>query len=126
MDVFALVMWLVVASIAMPLGLLGARHLPLFVLQALAVGGAVTAWLLFIIVGEPVWLGWVGMAFWVMAFGALALGAIFIAGDTPAVTAEGGSWADEAAAGLAGIEWPFLLLAGVISIWPALQIGTVA
>jgi hypothetical protein len=126
MDVFALVMWLVVASIAMPLGLLSARHLPLFVLQALAVGGAVTAWLLFIIVGEPVWLGWVGMAFWAMAVAALGLGAIIVIGDSPAVTAEGGSWSDEAAAGLAGIEWPFLLLAGVIAIFPALNIGTVA
>jgi hypothetical protein len=127
MDVFALVMWVLVGGIAVPVGLLGLRHLPLFVLQAMAGGGAATAWVLFIILGdEPRWLAWVSMGFWLVAVASLSAGVIALLDEESSVIHEHGEAFDEMGAGLAGVELPLLVLTGVIAIWPALRIGLVA
>lgn len=121
MEILALVVWLVVASLALPVGLFTLTQTPVMMVQAMTTGGAAAVTALAVVLGgEQTVLYWIAMGLWLVAILSLSVGVgQVLHSDEPE-----GAWA-EAGAGLAGLEGSFLLVAGVIAIWPALGIGIV-
>lgn len=114
MDWFSLVLWVIIASVALPLGL-GALAHPLLGLQALAVLGGLTVsvlWAFDIGSADTAWI-----AFGCAVVGAVAAsiaGAWLVQGDRDVSMV--GQTGEEVLASLVGLVVPLVLVAGLLML----------
>lgn len=114
MEWFSLVVWSVIALIALPLAL-GAIAQPLLAVQALAVlsGLAVSVLWVFSVGGEEV--AWAAFACAVIAALALAISAAWVVRGDREVSRVGQS-GEELVASLVGLELPLVTVAGLLML----------
>jgi hypothetical protein len=109
MEWLALVIWVVIAMIALPLGGLALTGLVGLGLQAAAVGAGVVFCALYIILDGPGWAGWLTVAMAAVAILAAVQGAAQLTSSERSVSADT-QGAEELASGLLGVEIPLLLV----------------
>jgi hypothetical protein len=106
----ALVVWIVIALIALPIGAFALAGLVGLGLQAAAVGAGTVFSALYIIFDGPRWAGWLTVAMAAVALVASVQGAAQLtSGDRPASADT--QDAEELASGLLGVEIPMLFVA---------------
>ena len=118
MEWLALVLWLMIAGLALPLGL-GAIAQLAFGVQAPAVLGALGLSIVFIATGGEDWIAWAAFGCAVVAALAVAVGAAWVvSGDRP--VSHLGQTHEETLAAIAGIELPLVLTGVAINLLVAL------
>jgi hypothetical protein len=106
----ALVVWVVIALLALPLGAFALAGLVGLGVQAAAVGAGTAFCALYIIFDGPRWAAWLTVAMAAVALVSCVQGAAQLtSGDRPASADTQG--AEETAAGLLGVEIPLLMVA---------------
>jgi hypothetical protein len=117
MEIFALILWLLLGglgTILLPAGITN----PGAGILALATFGGAAASVLFIVLGAPVWAGWVqvGMAVLGLVGGTLAV--VWLSNDSLTT----GSEYEGVAAGVVGLALPFFCAALFVTLLVALDI----
>jgi hypothetical protein len=109
MEWLALIIWIVIALLALPLGAFALSGLVGLGLQAAAVGAGTVLCALYIILDGPRWAAWLTVAMAVVALLSCVQGAAQLTSDsrTPSADTQG---AEETAAGLLGVEIPLLVV----------------
>jgi hypothetical protein len=117
MEIFALFIWLMLGGLGTILAPAGLTN-PGAGITALAAFGGAAACVLFIVLGAPLWAGWlqVGMAVLGLAGGTLAV--VWLSNDS-LIT---GSEFEGVAAGVVGLALPFFCAALFVTLLIALQI----
>jgi hypothetical protein len=117
MEIFALFIWLMLGGLGTILAPAGLTN-PGAGITALAAFGGAAACVLFIVLGAPLWAGWlqVGMAVLGLAGGTLAV--VWLSNDS-LIT---GSEFEGLAAGVVGLALPFFCAALFVTLLIALQI----
>jgi hypothetical protein len=117
MEIFALVIWLLLGGLATVLAPLGLTN-PSAGIAALAAFGGVGASILFIVLGAPLWAGWVqvGMAALGLVAGTFAVAWL---SDDGLIT---GSELEGLAAGALGVALPFFGAAAFVTLLIALEV----
>jgi hypothetical protein len=117
MEIFALFIWLMLGGLGTILAPAGLTN-PGAGITALAAFGGAAACMLFIVLGAPLWAGWlqVGMAVLGLAGGTLAV--VWLSNDS-LIT---GSEFEGLAAGVVGLALPFFCAALFVTLLIALQI----
>ena len=117
MEIFALVIWLMLgglATVMLPAGLSN----PGAGITALAAFGGVAASILFIVLGAPVWAGWVQVGMAVLGIVGGTFAVAWLSDDT-VIT---GSEYEGLAAGALGLALPFYGAAVFVTLLIALQV----
>jgi hypothetical protein len=117
MEIFALVLWLLLGGLAMVLGPAGLTN-PGAGVAALAALGGTAAAVLFIVLGAPLWAGWlqVGMAALGIVGGTFAV--VWLSNES-LIT---GSEFEGLAAGVVGLALPFYCATLFVALLIALEI----
>lgn len=110
MEWLALIVWIVIALIALPIGALALAGLVGLGLQAAAVGAGTVLTALYIILDGPRWAAWLTVAMAVVAVLAAVQGAAQLTSSERSTSADT-QGAEELASGLLGVEIPLLLVA---------------
>jgi hypothetical protein len=125
MEWVALMVWIVVALLALPVGAGALSGIPGLALQAAAAIGGLVFCALFIILDGPEWTGWIAVGLAVAGIVAGLSGAErLLSDDRPASADLQGL--EELEAGLLGVEIPLLVVALLGSVCLGLHVATVA
>ena len=117
MEIFALVIWLLLgglATVVLPAGLTN----PGMGVAALAAFGGAAASVLFLVLGAPVWAGWVQFGMAVLGIVGATFAVAWLSDDA-VVT---GSEYEGLAAGALGVALPFFSAAAFVTLLIALQV----
>jgi hypothetical protein len=117
MEIFALVLWLLLGGLGTILAPAGLTN-PGAGITALAAFGGAAASVLFIVLGAPVWAGWVQVGMAVLGIIGGTLAAAWLSNDN-LIT---GSELEGVAAGVVGLALPFFCAALFVTLLIALQI----
>jgi hypothetical protein len=118
MEWLALLLWLIIVSVALPLGL-GALGQLAFGVQAPAALGGFALTVLFIALGGSDWIAWAAFGCAIVASLAVSVGAAWVVRSDRGISPLGQS-GEEVMAALAGIELPLLLVGVLVNLAVAL------
>jgi hypothetical protein len=124
MQWFTLLIWLLVATLALPLSggvLLGRAALAV---QALAAVGGLTLLVVFVATGEPSALAWIACGLGLLGALAMVFAVAGLTSDQSGVSAAYAERLEEHAASLAGAQLPLFIVAVLLTLLVALEIGT--
>jgi hypothetical protein len=125
MEWVALLVWVLVAALALPVagGLLSG--IPGLALQVVAALGGLGLCIVFIAVGGATWAGWVAFGLACLGIAADTHGAAALLGETRTLSADLQA-AEELEAGLLGAQLPLFGVAALVSLAMAVDVATVA
>jgi hypothetical protein len=115
MEWLALIVWVLIALLALPVAAGALSGAPGLGLQAVAAIGGVGFCALFIILDGPLWAGWLAVAMAVVALVADLWGAAALLSEGRSVGADL-QGAEELEAGLLGVQVPLLVVALLCSL----------
>jgi hypothetical protein len=115
MEWLALIVWVLIALLALPVAAGALSGAPGLGLQAVAAVGGVVFCALFIILDGPLWAGWLAVAMAVVALVADLWGAEALLSEGRSVGADL-QGAEELEAGLLGVQVPLLVVALLCSL----------
>ena len=125
MQWFTLLIWLLVAMLALPLSggvLLGRAALAV---QALAAVGGLALLVVFVATGEPSALAWIACGLGLLGALAMVFAVAALTSDQPGpMSAAVAGRLEEHAASLAGAQLPLFIVAALLTLLVALEIGT--
>jgi hypothetical protein len=124
MEWVALMVWIVVAMLALPVAAGALSGVPGLGLQAVAAIGGLVFCALFIILGGPLWTGWLAVGMAVIAIVTDLWGADTLLSGERAVSADR-QGTDELSAGLLGVQLPLLGVALLCSLCLGVDLVTV-
>jgi hypothetical protein len=125
MEWLALMVWIVIVMLALPVGLGALSGAPGLALQAMAAVGGLVFVALFIILDGPEWTGWTAFGLAIVAIIAGLAGADRLLSDDRPVSA-GLQGMEELEAGLLGVQLPLLGVALGCSLCLAVHLVTIA
>jgi hypothetical protein len=123
MEWVALMVWIVIALLAMPVALGALSGAPGLGLQAVAAIGGVVFCALFIVLDGPQWTGWVAVGLAVLGIVADLWGAEHLLSDDRAVSADLQD-VEELEAGILGVQLPLFGVALLCSLPLAIDVVT--
>jgi hypothetical protein len=125
MEWLAIVIWLLVAALALPLGGGAALGRGSLAVQALAGIGGFALLVVYVVVGDnPATLAWVACGLGVLGLLAMAFAAAGLTSDHEGGGLVGLEGMEEHVALLAGVQLPMFAVAALITMLVALEIGT--
>src|SRR4051794_41809071 len=125
MEWVAVIVWVLILTLALPVALAGALSSVALAAQGLFVTLGFAGCVLFIILDGDTWPAWVSLGMAVAALLAVLVGAARLASDDPR-TMGAGPAADELAAGLAGVEMSMLIAVGFSMLLAITGVTTIA
>lgn len=125
MEWVALMVWIVIALLAMPVALGALSGAPGLALQAVAAIGGLAFVALFIILDGPLWAGWLAVGLAVLGIVADLWGAERLLSDDRSVSADLQA-AEELEAGLLGVQLPLFGVALLCSLCLGVNLVTLA
>jgi hypothetical protein len=125
MEWVALMVWIVIALLAMPVALGAFSGAPGLALQAVAAFGGLVFVALFIILDGPTWAGWLTVGLAVVGIVADLWGAERLLSDDRSVSADL-QGAEELEAGLLGVQLPLFGVALLCSLCLGVNLVTLA
>ena len=124
MEWLGLLIWLLVAGLALGLALLGTLSAPSLGLQSVFVLGGLALCVVYIALGGPRWPAWGSAGLALIGAVTVGIGARTLLSDEPR-HASAGQTAEEHAGTLAGATLPLLLVAAFVMVLGAAGITTV-
>ncbi|WP_272473324.1 hypothetical protein [Baekduia alba] len=125
MEWVALMVWIVIVSLALPVAFGALSGAPGLALQAVAAIGGLAAVALFIILDGPVWTGWVAVGLAVAGIVADLMGAERLLSAERSVSADL-QGIEELEAGLLGVQLPLFGVALLCSLCLGVDLVTLA
>jgi hypothetical protein len=125
MEWVALMVWIVIALLAMPVALGALSGAPGLGLQAVAATGGLVVVALFIVLDGPLWAGWLAVALAVVGIVADLWGAERLLSDDRAVSADL-QGIEELEAGILGVQLPLFGVALLCSLCLGVNLVTLA
>jgi hypothetical protein len=125
MEWVALMVWIVIALMALPVALGALSGAPGLALQAVAAIGGLVFVALFIILDGPVWTGWVAVGLAVLGIVADLWGAERLLSDNRPVSADL-QGVEELEAGILGVQLPLFGVALLCSLCLGVNLVTLA
>jgi hypothetical protein len=125
MEWVALMVWVVIALLALPVAFGALSGAPGLALQAVAAIGGLVFVALFIILDGPAWTGWMAVGLAVVGIAADLAGAERLLSDDRSVSADLQGM-EELEAGLLGVQLPLLGVALLCSLCLGVHLVTVA